>query len=106
MTDTTNKDLIERAKEALEGATPRPWVVEAPDRWGNIDVVTVDDWVVCEKASHDAHLIALAPDLARLAVAAGELAEVMQEYSKHTDWFPQKAYHALTRFRAISEGEE
>ena len=36
----------------------------------------------------------------RALIAAGDLAEVMQEYSKYSDWVPQKAYDALADFRA------
>lgn len=30
---------------------------------------------------------------------ADALADVMEEYSKYTDWFPQKAYAALAAYR-------
>lgn len=42
--------------------TPGTWVVVV-DEWGYVDVVSKDDWVVCEKAGVDANLIAAAPDL-------------------------------------------
>jgi len=53
----------------------------------------------------------LSPDLARLAVAAGELAEAVGVWSEHDGdlGYSQVAYDvidALTRFRAIAEGKE
>ena len=80
--------LIDRAKAALEGATPGPWGITPHTTYkedtidGEFDnigpvrvdyIYHVDDiWIVCPPP--DADLIALAPDLARLAVAADELA--------------------------------
>ena len=91
--------LINRAKAALEGATPGPWGItphttykeEAIDgEFDNIGPVRVDYiyhvddiWIVCPPP--DADLIALAPDLARLAVAAGELAEAIEELIASSD---------------------
>lgn len=37
--------------------------------------------------------------LERQVKAADALADVMEEYSKYTDWFPQKAYAALAAYR-------
>lgn len=42
--------------------TPGPWRIDSDD-CGNVDVISVDDWVVAEKAGNDAHLIAAALDL-------------------------------------------
>ena len=40
-----------------------PWVVDGPDKWGNVDVATEDGFIVCEKSGANSHLIAAAPDL-------------------------------------------
>lgn len=41
----------------------------------------------------------LKADKAKLMVAADRLAETMTEYSKYTNWFPQKAYDDLAKYR-------
>lgn len=81
-------DLIERAKAALEGATPGPWRVEY--NHGTTQLIMEahsDPCQMCDETYYpwapendgDWHLIALSPDLARLAVAAGELADAAKE---------------------------
>ena len=108
--------LINRAKAALEGATPGPWGIaphttykeEAIDgEFDNIGPVSVDYiyhvddiWIVCPPP--DADLIALAPDLARLAVAAGELAEAVDRIENLTAKDAAIVASALARFRAIA----
>ena len=108
--------LIDRAKAALEGATPGPWGITPHttykedakdgefDKIGPVSVdyiYHVDDiWIVCPPA--DADLIALAPDLARLAVAADELANLAAD--EDMEERPELAA-AIARFRAIAGGE-
>lgn len=111
-------DLIERAKEALENATPGPWEA-TPHKTYNEDVVEgefdnigplgvdfiyhVDDiWITCP--TPDARLIALAPDLARLAIAAGELVEAVDRIENLTAKDAAIVASALARFHAITEG--
>ena len=61
--------------------------------------------MVCESVlDHNRPIITLAPDLARLAIAAGELAEAVDR-KFNMDQFPD-IDEALTRFRAIAEGKE
>jgi hypothetical protein len=128
-----SSDLIERAKAALQGATPGPWEAcwpvnlehpwinaacnhsQAPD--GREYYMSVSG--ICQ--ADDARLIALSPDLARLAVAAGELADASQrliDLEENTSPFGgeimrdriERTYQdfqdALARFRAIAEGRE
>jgi hypothetical protein len=59
-----------------------------------------------EETAANAAFIAAAHDMAdlvaeqdRLLKLADELAGVMEEYSKYTDWFPQKGYDALAAYR-------
>jgi hypothetical protein len=131
-------DLIERAKEALQGATPGPWEacwpVNPEHPWinaacnhsqasdGREYYMSVSG--LCQ--ADDARLIALSPDLARLAVAAGELAEALKTAQDYVDdasrgllRYRDRAaisdtasddlvfiQDALARFRAIAEGRE
>jgi hypothetical protein len=118
--------LIERAKEALNGATPGPWPLEEDDYALGYDCMTggvrVGNVVLdgrdygqkpCKPISKkdlarlmsDARLIALSPDLARLAVAAGELADMVQCWDE-CGCTESALREALARFRAIAEGKE
>jgi len=148
-------DLINRAKEALDGATPGPWVgcnmthqdhggqmtpeelgeyvcnsvkmgdpnrflfVSAKNHYGNdIDVCHTGNG---PRGMFNTALITLAPDLARLAIVAGELAdaadnlialndntspfgdEMMRDRIVRTE---EQFFDALARFRAIAEVKE
>ena len=79
-------DLIERAKEALEGSTPGPWrpaksyralVSDSPSGYDDAESVNAyGGHMVCESVQgHNRRLIAMSPDLARALIAAGEVAE-------------------------------
>jgi hypothetical protein len=124
---TRHQALIDRAKEALEGATPGPWVTYQRDGSSHLRFVSRADrplpiarvepvpeaYATTQDIEANARLIALAPDLARLAVAAGELAEVSERairISKEHDDFRLYAmepmWQALARFRAIAEGKQ
>ena len=114
-------DLIERAKEALEGATAGPWKVGIDlDTYagGATDTsmaVGVDDYdpvalVINEVPEEDcrksdlelrmnARLITLAPDLARALIAAGELAEALTVQHEAFGLTPE-CVKALAAFRA------
>ena len=106
-------NLIKRAKEALEGATPGPWAYNTMGEVGImstaddqsfgmvVDVIAVAEW---PNSVDSARLIALSPDLARLAIAAGELAEMLRQYLE-IDASDENLEEALARFRAIAEGK-
>jgi hypothetical protein len=119
-----NSDLIERAKKALQGATPGPWGVIDGMQSRPVEVAGCllahfsKDVAGPRHRNDNARLIALAPDLARLAVAAGELADVLIDLldnrgdcyipiriGNRSDW-DDDAHAALARFRAIAEGRE
>jgi hypothetical protein len=86
-------DLIERAKEALEGATPGPWSLSQDTCYsgrmsGSYYRVWDNDLNAICAEEYGAHndggaanmrLIAMSPDLARALIAAGELAEAAKE---------------------------
>ena len=78
-------DIIEQARKALEVATPAPWTVDEESLGAGCGksfsvlynsnlMVEVAEGVTTEE---DARLIALAPDLARIAIAADELAKAV-----------------------------
>jgi len=148
-------DLINRAKEALDGATPGPWArcnMISQDHGGQMTPEELGEYVcnsakmgdpnrflfvsakhhdgndvdVCltgngPRGPHNTALIAMAPDLARLSIAAGELAEaadkiialndntspfggeMMRDRIERTE---ERFVDALARFRAIAEGKE
>lgn len=120
-------DLIERAKAALEGATPGPWrlrldrrIEQLPDDEGDpaqcvyangFDLATC--WGGYNAAESDAALVALAPDLARLAIAAERLAEALvwasgsQDFQKGgvaEEGWRNVAVPALAAFNAARKG--
>ncbi len=124
--------LIERAAKALEGATLGPWEADTNDPGdcvvfaGDADFVAnigrsrIQSLVVAfDCDASNARLIALAPDLARLAVAARELADAVAEMDA-AFWSDGNVTErhlrackagvamqsALARFRAIAEGRE
>ena len=150
-------DLINRAKEALDGATPGPWVgcnMTHQDHGGQMTPEELGEYVcnsvkmgdpnrflfvsanhhdgndvdVCHtgngpRGTFNTALIALAPDLARLSIAAGELADAGTSLDKAASKVPsmgaqtgpqwtqlviaiQSHRSALARFRAIAEGKE
>ena len=112
-------DLITKVKAALKGATPGPWVAvgeeyddvrietlhampKALHAYGDQTVVGSSEWTFLYNT--DARLIALAPDMARALIAAGELADVCDELM---GLFPDQQLHLekyLTTFRAAMEG--
>lgn len=122
-------DLIERAKEALEGATPGPWwtdgrysgremgcaIIAARTDSGPLPGNPTRGMVAwasavlnteARRCESNARLIALSPDLARLAVAAGELADCIDAHQAVYQGMMPQTLKALDRFRAISEGKE
>ena len=121
-------NLVERAKEAMECATPGPWELDGlaiahplPPHGYPVDVCLMgepsqypgDIPVMMQGWEANARLIALSPDLARLAVAAGDLAGVIETaLAKIDDNKPNTAIECLlssrrelARFRAIAEGK-
>lgn len=86
-------DLIERAKAALEGATPGPWQVfgkmtgkvisqNAP---GWVEICTAGDFddtelipYCADRWNADARLVALAPDLANALIVAEKVAAALE----------------------------
>jgi hypothetical protein len=111
-------DLIDRAKAALENATPGPWAVEYKRGCTNLKTpsgVTMCDetyypWVPDNDA--DWHLIALAPDLARALIAAQELEAVAnrairlsQQHEDFRLYAMEPLWQALAAFRAAVEGK-
>jgi hypothetical protein len=117
-------NLIERANDALEVATPGPWEWvnqghnDECSEWSlGPGVLLVDGSDGTPEGDEidraNARLIALSPDLARLASAAGELAELMDEgdcpwregTALYDEWWQLRS-DALARFRAIAEGRE
>jgi len=141
-------DLIERAKAALEGATPGPWeanhseiLSEGTGYYSPVAIISTgedyggyygEDADVDAQKEANADLIALAPDLARLAIAAAELAAAAKEVrnianlsfaagveereggsgrrqGKLVDDYERRISainDTLARFRAIAEGKE
>jgi hypothetical protein len=109
-------DLIDRAKEALEGATPGPYEVnEGTSLNGQYHTIHAGHLMVAECWDNtdeidaaNARLIALAPDLVRLAVAAGDLAEAALACHPYVEELRcgDDLREALARFRAIAEGRE
>ena len=84
--------MIKRAKEALEGATPGPWAIGidsdvypegecdtwmtlGPKNYDAVVLVVNEHFKADAEVGLNARLIALAPDLARALIAAGELAD-------------------------------
>lgn len=112
-------DLITRAREALEHATPGKWRV---GERSNLTHAIRDcrNQIIAETKHRgliggperraNANLIALSPDLARLALAAEELAEAVDAHIQHhldTDQpMPRKMEAALASFNAIAKGEQ
>lgn len=83
-------DKIEEIRAALEGATPGPWTTHVVDDTAIVAANGVDVGTTCDSAKAeredaynneyerleaDARLIALAPDMARIVLAAEKLAE-------------------------------
>ena len=114
MTDTT---LIDRAKEALEGATPGPWkpfydevtgVKAADGRVAICAQITLMGRRHPTEAPANARLIAQAPDLARALIrkheAAERLAEACESAFDGIDATgPQEFYLALSAYREAQE---
>jgi hypothetical protein len=102
-------NLIDRAKAALENATPGPWehnidgagdyYITRPDGQHIIEVSGGDD-----QSEPDAILVALAPDLARALIAADRLANAVDSVDRlEIGWAELRA--ALAAFRAAVEGK-
>lgn len=103
-------DLIERAKAALEGATPAPWTVDEEDcaSWGkNFSILhngnNMIDVAEMVRTEEDAALIALTPDMAKALIAAEELASEVELYRDMVSEFGLLD-KALARFRAAIGG--
>jgi hypothetical protein len=122
-------NLIERAKQALECATQGRRVqfhgsyckeaegtpFTAWDTSHDTSVIRPDGTLLRGYSHHkhasDAAVDALSPDLARLAVAAGELADQVQRvkdfrYDPRIGIELNLLEESLARFRAIAEGKE
>ncbi len=103
----------EDVKKLREAATPPPWFNtsqsgEITDAEGyyigratgaetRVGRANAKLWV----SVHD--MADLIERQAKVIEAADTLAEIMTEYSKYTDWFPQRAYDALTAYHAARE---
>jgi hypothetical protein len=117
-------DLITRAKEAMESATPGRRVqfhgryceeaagtpVTAWDTSHDTSLILPNGMRYRDYSHHkhaaDASLDALAADLARLAVAAGELVDCVTAHQEVYQGMMPQTLAALARFRAIAEGRE
>lgn len=132
-------DKITQIRKALEGATPGPWHSENDhplnacatvfckhaNGW-KLEIATLyhapgdkasqDDngmWGPHTKRDCNARLIALAPDMARIVLAAEELAEVAQRAiqlsQEHEDfalYAMEPMWQALAAYRKAVEGEK
>ena len=93
MADTPNK--IEEIRKALEGATPGPWTTHVVDDTAIVAANGVDVGTTCDSAKAeredaynneyermeaDARFIALAPDMARIVLAAEKMAQAMPRW--------------------------
>ena len=124
--------IIEQARKALEGATPGPWenrehcfdaskrevapVYDGPPDigyWSEIAKVSGHggDDEEADEAFSNACLMSLAPDLARIAIAADELAKAVDhmasvDITNTQDQFSasQAVYRALETYFAAKEG--
>jgi len=126
----------DKLRKALEGATPGPWRAGRstfyPGLDGPLTARVYTDYppeefeAVGDRCFHNATLIALAPDMARMVLAAQELADRAFEYQQWREWqashvyFPKPPPHpdgsldaaeemfieALAAFRAAENGEE
>jgi hypothetical protein len=103
-------DLLTKVKEALEGATPGPWewgegISDDGSRYAALYAYALTEIMSGLRPDDpDARLIALAPDMARALIAAGELADVCDELM---GLFPDQQLHlenTLSAFRAAMEG--
>ena len=100
-----SRNLIDEIKDILPTTTPGPWKWQEHTQDG---IVGVLEPYMCqgegfiETSDANARLIALAPDLARLAVAAAELADRVEEYA-HMQCGIDDLERATVRFRAIAE---
>jgi hypothetical protein len=111
-------DLLTKVKAALKGATPGPWVAvgeeyddvrietlhpmpKALHAYGDQTVVGSSEWTFLDNT--DALLIALAPDMARALIAAGDLADACEDRNVFSG-LPPEARLALVAFRAAMEG--
>ncbi|EDM70799.1 hypothetical protein RAZWK3B_15418 [Roseobacter sp. AzwK-3b] len=117
-------DLIDRAKSALEGATPGRRVQFHGDYYMEAKGTPFTEWDTSHdtsvilpngerlrgysrhKHAADAELDNLAPDLARLAVAAAELADRLDAKLRLCCGGTDADRAAIARFRAIAEGKE
>lgn len=76
----TSDDIVQRAREALDGITPGPWKIDEHDESALASIVSVADdrlggWVeVARSLGDDARFIAAAPDLVRDLLALVEIA--------------------------------
>lgn len=113
MSDTTNK--IEEIRAALEGATPGPWRVghDTEEGWPAM-LVTAKGWDIAtawggyNAAENDTRLIALAPDMARIVLAAEKLAATFEDRLALWEAGPgdEEAWRILSEYRKAGEGRE
>ena len=90
-------DLIERAKATLEAGEPHC------TKCGHKR--SEHNYRHPFQPSHTATLEALAPDLARLAIAGAALAELIESDLTGTEW-KRECLSRVARFRAIAEDKE
>lgn len=93
----------------MTDAPERIWAL--PDCFSNADQDNTEDWTCGDWDTTDnpRSVEYIRADLAdrqtqeavaaKVIEAADTLVEIMVEYSKYTDWFPQRAYDALTAYR-------
>ena len=110
-------DIINRAKQLLEGATPGPWVTGGEDESGNMYIgnPSGDGNLVATSGICDSELIAAAPELAQalaeetyeyaVQAKAGSKWEYMQDGFFRDAWFSElrKAKAGARELRSIGK---
>lgn len=102
---------IEQLRADMEAGTPGSWAVKYDA--GETHIIAAGDSIMCDMIHYrwvpekmaDWRRIARLPDLEAAFLAAQDMATVMEEYSKVTDWFPKKAYDALKAYRKATNGD-
>ena len=97
------QDIIARAKELLDKATPEPWYVRYVDDWGYYKIktrATTPDWngdIAETHTAPNAELIAAAPELIRGLVESAEFWQNEYNLMKHErDTWCERAEEART----------
>lgn len=100
--------IIDRARDALKGATPGPWRISGGQ---SVAGIRSDDWDGDDSAKANRALAALAPETAAAVVRVAELADELGaswESAPVIDGYKSSgagmALHAALRIRAALEG--